>query len=110
MADNLVVKSPLKAWPGGIELPKPDDFSGVHWQVYKRAYNKKKRAGYAQTHQQCYSGLELIKAVDGWHFDDITIDEVQAWESEPEDERIKLVAWIGKTIMLYIDSIIDPKG
>jgi hypothetical protein len=80
----------------------------------------------------CYAGLELIKAAGEWNItvlaenspsqeDDsvdgieyeerirLPLEEVQAWEKAPEDERIKLVAWLAKTMMDYMDGIISPK-
>ncbi len=135
----LTVKSPLKVWAGSIGLPKPDDFSGVHWRVWKKGVNKKNRKAYALTHLYCYAGLELIKAAGVWDItlpvengpikDDgpeneadqetdsesperavLPLEEVQAWEKKPDDERIKLVAWLGRTVMDYMDDIMDPKG
>jgi hypothetical protein len=105
---NLTIKSPLKAWAGSIELPKPNDFSGVHWRVWKEAVNRPKRKPYALTHLYCYAGLELIKAGGAWKLK-VSLEDVQAWEDAPEDERIKLVAWLGRTIMGYMDDIMDPK-
>ena len=104
----LTVKSPLKAWSGSIGLPKPDDFDGVHWRVWKDGVNKSGRQAYAVTHLYCYAGLELIKAAGEWELLP-SLDEVQAWENAPEDERIKLVAWVGKTMMDYMDGIVSPK-
>ena len=104
-----VLESPLKAWPGKVELPQPDDFSGVHWATWKAAVNRPKRKPYALTHLYCYAGLELVKAHGGWQME-IPIEEAQAWESDPEAERIKLVAWLGRSFMAYMDEIIDPKG
>ncbi len=104
----LTVKSPLKSWVGSIGLPKPDDFSGAHWRVWKDAVNRPKRKAYALTHLYCYAGLELIKAAGEWELKP-PLEEVQAWENAPDDERLKLVAWLGKTIMGYMDSIMDPK-
>jgi len=106
--DSLKIKSPLKAWPGGIELPLPDEFSGVHWQAWKASVNKPKRKSYALTHLYCYAGLELIQAAGVWDIE-LPIDEVQKWETDPGAERIKLVAWLGRTFMGYMDNIIDPK-
>jgi hypothetical protein len=108
MAKPLVIKSPLKAWPGKIELPDPNDFSGVHWQTWKASVNKAKRKRYALTHLYCYAGLELIQVAGEWALE-TPIEEVQAWETEPEEERVKLVAWLGRTVMGYIDGIMDPK-
>ena len=109
-SETLVIKSPLKAWPGGIELPLPDEFNGVHWKLWKGAVNKPGRKAYALTHLYCYAGLELIKAAGAWNFDAPPLDEVQSWEKQPEDERIKLVAWVGRSLMGYMDDIMDPKG
>ena len=105
----LVIESPLKAWPGGIGLPLPDEFNGVHWQNWKAGVNKPGRKGYAQVHLYCYSLLELIAAGGGeWDFD-IPLAEVQAWEHDPEAERVKLMAWLGRSFMVYMDDILDPK-
>ena len=106
--EPLVIESPLKAWPGTIELPKPDEFNGIHWRAWKASVNMPKRKAYALTHLYCYSGLELIRAAGKWDID-LSLDEVLAWEDSPEDERIKLVAWLGRTTMNYMDGIMDPK-
>ena len=103
------IKSPLKAWPGSISLPLPDEFSGVHWKTWKDAINRAKRKSYAITHLYCYAGLELIQAHGEWDIS-IPLADVQAWEDAPEDERIKLVAWLGRSVMGYMDDIMDPKG
>ena len=130
----LTVKSPLKAWTGSIKLPKPDNFDGTHWRVWKKAVNQPDRKAYALTHLYCYAGLELIKAAGEWNItvaaengqiqeDDpeneadieyeerasLPLEEVRTWENKPEDERIKLVAWLGRTVMGYMDDIMDPK-
>jgi len=109
MAKALVIKSPLKAWPGKIELPDPNDFSGVHWQTWRKEFSKPSRKAMALVHVYCYSGLELIRTAGEWELE-IPIEDVQAWEKAPEDERIKLVAWIGRTVQGYMDEILDPKG
>jgi hypothetical protein len=107
-AKTLIIKSPLKAWPGKIELPLPDDFSGVHWLTWKDSVNQPRRKNYALTHLYCYSGLELIQAAGEWDIA-IPLSEVQTWETAPDEERIKLVAWLGRTMMRYMDDIMDPK-
>jgi hypothetical protein len=105
----LTIKSPLKAWPGDIKLPEPNDFSGSDWRVWKEGVNRPSRKAYALTHLYCYVGLELIKAAGEWHIKVISLEEVQTWENNPNDERIKLVAWLGRTVMGYMDDIMDPK-
>ena len=105
---NRVFKSPLKAWPGGFELVKPDEFSGTHWQTWKASVNVARRKSYALTHLYAYAGLELIAVGGKWDFA-ISLAEVQAWEDDPDAERIKLIAWIGRTLMGYMDGIMDPK-
>ena len=104
----LVIESPLKAWPGGIGLPLPDEFNGVHWQNWKASVNKAERKGYALTHLYCYAGLELIAAGGDWSIE-LPLADVQKWEHDPAAERIKLVAWLGRSIMGYMDNILDPK-
>ena len=103
------IKSPLKAWPGKFVLPLEDDFNGSHWQVWKDSFNKPSRKAYAYIHLYGYAGLELIDAAGEWDFE-IPLSDVQAWENNPEDERIKFMAWIGRAVMSYMDSIMDPKG
>lgn len=105
---TIEIKSPLKAWPGTIILPSPDEFSGVHWRVWKKAVNDPKRKAYALTHLYCYAGLEVVKAIGNWDFE-LSIDEVMGWEKSPEKERVKLVAWVGRELQYYMDRIMDPK-
>jgi hypothetical protein len=100
--------SPLKAWPGKVELPDPDDFSGAHWATWKTAVNKPKRKTYALSHLYAYAGLEFIRAHGNWQME-MALEQAQAWEDDPEAERIKLVAWLGRNLMAYMDGIIDPK-
>jgi hypothetical protein len=100
--------SPLKAWPGDVQLPDANDFSGTNWQVWKKAVNRPKRSQYALTHLYCYAGLELIEAAGEWKIN-IPIAEIKAWEDDPDAERIKLVAWLGRSMMTYMDDIMDPK-
>jgi hypothetical protein len=100
--------SPLKAWKGKWSLPHSDEFNGEHWRVWKDSVNRPKRKSYALTHLYCYAGLELIAAAGEWDMS-VLLEEVQAWEDAPVDERIKLVAWIGRTMMGYMDEIHDPK-
>ena len=107
--EMFVIKSPLEAWPGSIELPLPEEFNGVHWKTWKDAVSKPKRKSYALTHLHCYAGLELIKAAGAWNIEAPALDEVQAWEGKPEDERIKLVAWVGRSVLNYMNDIMDPK-
>lgn len=123
--------SPLKAWPGSFALPDPDDFSGVHWKAFKDGYNKPKRSTYADIHHYAYAGLELIAQFGQWNMakvigeETVQVDEkkaetrpiteplpigtVQSWETDPDSERIKLIAWIGREIDRYTSRIIDPK-
>ena len=104
----FIIKSPLKAWPGDVLLPLQDDFNGVHWRAWKDSVNRAKRKSYALTHLYCYAGLELIQAAGDWGIE-VPVADVQAWEDAPEDERIKLVAWLGRSMMNYMDDIMDPK-
>lgn len=105
----LVIESPLKAWPGGIGLPLPDEFNGVHWRVWKDGINTAGREHYARVHAYCYSLLELIAAGGGSWDLEIPLAEVQSWEHDPEAERIKVTSWLGRSFMVYMDGILDPK-
>jgi hypothetical protein len=103
-----VLVSPLASWPGEIRLPRPDDFSGVHWATWKAAVEKPLRKHYAEIHKFAYAALELIKAHGEWMLD-IPLETVQAWETKPEDERIRLVSWLGQVSLTYIATITNPK-
>lgn len=107
MAEH-VIESPLKAWPGSITLPEPNEFSGTQWQAWKDAVNKPLRASYSRTHLYCYTGLDLLAQHGGWEME-IPLAEVRAWETDPDAERVKLVAWLGRTFHDYMEDIIDPK-
>lgn len=104
-----VIESPLEAWPGEIHLPYPDEFNRVHWQIWIDGVEKPLRTHYSSFHRWAYTGLELIDACGGWQME-IPIDEVQAWEKEPEAEHTKLIAWIGREVGYYMESILNPKG
>lgn len=100
--------SPLKAWEGEFSLPDPDDFSGTHWKVWREAVNQPRRTPYADTHLYGYTGLELVKQFGEWKMT-VPLAEVQSWENDPDNERTKLVAWIGREVRFYMNGIIDPK-
>ena len=101
-------KSPLQGWEGGFSLPDPNDFSGTHWRTWTDSVNKPLRSSYATTHLFGYAGLELIAKHGRWDLE-IPIKQVQAWEMSPDDERVKLIAWVGAEVKRYITGIIDPK-
>jgi hypothetical protein len=52
-----------------------------------------------------------------YHFDNegvpgqrpLSISEVQAWETEPAEEKTYLMAFIGREVERYITRLIDPK-
>lgn len=100
--------SPLKAWPGRFTLPDPDNFSGTQWKVYKDSVNRPLRSSYADTHLFGYAALEMIARFGQWEVG-IPIKEVQSWETNPDEERVKLIAWIGREFNRYMVRIIDPK-
>ena len=111
MADELeprVFESPLASWPGSFTLPHTDEFSGAHWQTHRKAVDKPLRASYSMIHLYAYAGLEVIKAYGEWNME-TSLKEVQAWETDPEAERIKFIAWIGRTYKEYMLDIMDPK-
>lgn len=112
MADEQrqhVITSPLNAWPGEIHLPHPDDFNRECWDVYKNGMNMAKRKSYALIHKYGYTGLEMVEAHGEWQME-IPLAEVRAWENAPREERTKLLAWISREIIRYMDEITDPKG
>ena len=51
-----------------------------------------------------------LQLLDG---QDRPVGRVVSWldaRGKPEDERIKFVAWLGRSLLGYMDSIMDPKG
>jgi hypothetical protein len=106
--------SPLKSWPGSFSLPDPDDFSGLDWKTWKAAVDKPLREPYAYTHLFAYAGLELVARHGDWDIrtageEKLPLATVQSWETSPDDERVKLISWIGREVRFYITGIIDPK-
>lgn len=104
-----ILTSPLEAWPGEIHLPHPDEFNRTMWQTWKDGINKPLRKSYAMLHLYGYTGLELIQKHGEWQMD-IPLEEVRAWETDPDAERVKLMAWLGRSMIHYMDGITDPKG
>lgn len=100
---------PLAKWPGYFTLPALEDFTGAHWNIYRKAMDGVSGDDPISNRHFCYGGLELIKAAGQWHLD-IPLAEVAGWHKKPEEERMLLVNWIGKTILAYITDLIDPKG
>ena len=103
-----LLKWPLVSWPGEIHLPPPDDFNGLHWQTWMAESTRPLRSEYAMIHRFAYAGLAFLAKHGGWQMD-IPLAEVQAWETKPEDERTKLIAWLGKSWIGYVDAVVNPK-
>jgi hypothetical protein len=107
-SERYTIVSPLASWPGEIHLPRPDDFSGVHRAAWRAAVEKPLRKHYAEVHKFAYAALDLIRAHGEWTLS-IPLEDVQAWETKPEEERIRLVSWLGQVSLTYIASITNPK-
>jgi hypothetical protein len=126
--------SQLKAWPGEFSLPAGDDFTGAHWKAWRKAAEMPLREGYSNIHFYGYSGLDLIKQYGNWKIERVVgtkkeevekngkattveipiieplpLSEVMGWEYNPDEEKTKLIAWIGVEFKYYINGIIDPK-
>jgi hypothetical protein len=107
--DPVRFDSPLAKWAGHFTLPALEDFSGAHWNIYRKAMDTASDENPLQNRQFAYAGLELIEKCGTWHLD-IPLAEIKAWRKKPEDERMLLVNWLGKSILGYITDLIDPKG
>lgn len=99
--------SPLQKWAGSFELPDYDDFTGADWNTWRDAFQS--APDDTLNRRMCYAGLTLIKKVGKWDLA-IPLAEVEAWKNKPADERLRLVSWLGRSINIYIDELIDPKG
>jgi hypothetical protein len=52
----------------------------------------------------------MLESIGGEWEMEISLKDVQAWASNPGEERVRLVSWLGKQFSIYIDELIDPKG
>lgn len=102
-----VYESPLSKWEGSFELPAFDDVDGTHWNIWRKALEKAPES--TLNRRFCFAGLTLIEKAGEWNMK-IPMSEVVAWEKSPQDERVRLVSWIGRSLAHYIDELIDPKG
>lgn len=113
--------SPLARWPGSVTLPAPDLFDGRMWDAWRDGVERRKDESANRTY--CYAGLALVKRFGGWQIAEVTTDDdgervetplaletVQSWENHPEDERIRLISWLGRSFYLYVMvDVLDPK-
>jgi len=107
---NLVIESPLARWPGRVELPSPDAFSGDHWAAWRAAMNKREKSGQTINMILAYGGLEFLAQKGGvFAIEGVTLDEVRGWETNAANERVKLISWLGREFRAYIQDVTDPK-
>lgn len=105
MAQTFV--SPLEKWPGSFELPDHDEFTGAHWDIWRKALEA--APDNTLNRRMCYAGLALVEKCGQWNME-IPLAEVAGWKKNPAEERMYLVSWIGRSVGSYIDELIDPKG
>lgn len=107
--DNFVIESPLKQWPGRVELVHPDAFRGTHWNTWRKcveAHDDNKTLNRLMG----YAGLDFIEKTGGaFALDGLTLAEVKAWEHKPDDEVMKVISWLGREMQEYIRAVTDPK-
>lgn len=108
VAEPMRFESPLTRWPGYFTLPNPEEFTGAHWNLYRKSFDRAAGEFTSPNRHFCYSGLDLIKAAGEWKLD-IPLAEVDSWRKQPEEERILLVSWIGNCISGYITGLVSPK-
>ena len=110
-AENYVIESPLKRWPGSVGMPQPDDFNGKHWQSWRTAVDDTSKAGVEEVNRlYAYAGAVFIAQHGEWHIKGVTLAEFQGWQNEPSKEMIRFVSWVGKSMRDYITEITNPKG
>lgn len=109
-SDPYVMESPLAKWPGRVELPHPDEFTGDHWSAWREAVNKREKSGQTINMVLAYGGLEFLAKQGGvFAIEGVTLEQVRAWETNAKNERVKLVSWLGREFRAYIQAVTDPK-
>ena len=109
MAERYVIDSPLKLWPGRIELVHPDEFRGTHWNMWRQCVDGHDRHT-TVNRLMGYAGVQFIeKSAGSWAIEGLTLAEVKAWETNPDDELIKVISWLGRSFQEYIKAVTDPK-
>lgn len=111
----IVFESPFETWPGSFSLPAYEDFTGQMFNEYRdgmNARNDKDQSKYAHDlrRKAAFVGIEWIKKYGSWDIDGVSVNDIAAWESDPAQERPKLVAWIGQNIGKYYNDVLDPNG
>ncbi len=107
--ETYVIESSLKRWPGKIELPMPDDFTGRHWRVWRRAVNDVSEAGVKEINRLfAYAGAEFIEKHGEWGFG-VSLADFKSWRNDPDKEMVRFVSWVGKNFQDYITEITNPK-
>ena len=104
---NYRVESPLAKWPGSIELPDPDLFSGRMWSDWRKAIDATEATELNRIY--AYAGADLIKKHGKWAIEGVTLAAFQGWQHKPDDELMKFVSWVGKQMNRYMEIITDPK-
>jgi hypothetical protein len=104
----IIYTSPLAKWPGSVSLPDYDDFTGTHWDIWRKAFEASPDT--TLNRRYAYAGLTMLESIGGEWEMEISLKDVQAWASNPGEERVRLVSWLGKQFATYIDELIDPKG
>ena len=108
------ITSTLENFPGHIELPEPDDFSGVMFDDYQTIVEnlQKNHPGLSKLmHLNAYACAAFVAKGHGkWKIDGVTLDEFRGWVKDREAERVQLVAVVGRKWAEYFREIISPNG
>lgn len=105
------IESPLKAWPGRVELIHPDHFTRGHWNKWRKAVaRREKNKDATLNHILGYAGLEFIHETGGkLAIEGVTLGEMRQWEKDADNEHTKLLSWLGREMQTYIRAVVDPK-
>ncbi len=107
--EKYTIQSPLKKWPGRVELVHPDQFRGTHWNMWRQCVSGHERHE-TINRLMGYAGLEFIERSAGtWAVDGLPLAEVKSWETKPDEEVIKVISWLGREFQEYIRAVTDPK-
>lgn len=105
-------ESVLPKYPGYVEVPDLDDWSGVMFDDYQEIAVKLARAheGSSGKLVRGYAAAAWLKKHGKWDIDGVSLDEFCGWLDNREAERTRLAFWWAGQWDDYFQQVIDPNG
>lgn len=101
--------SPLRAWPGYVELPHPDAFLVEHWQAFEDAAKAVDEALPNKSFRTDVAVAMFVRDVGQWHIENASIEDMADVERSAK-VPIKVRRWLTHCVNRYIADITDPKA